>query len=278
MTSTTFSKANIGVRIAACTAIFLVQSLDAAAQTAAKTHMKTLGVIGGTSWRSTVEYYRYINQAVNDYYGTNTNPPVIIYNLNQREIHDLQVQGRWDVVADIYSDAALKLQSIGAQAVLFAANTPYKVYGEVSRRTRVPILHIADATGIAIRQAKLKKVGLIGTKYTMEDGYIQQWLHGYYHVDVVVPTSQIVRDELQRTIQKELGLGVFTPETKQYVLDQIEALRQRGAEGIVLGCTEFPLIVGPSDVRIPVFDTTLLHSQMAVDFILDNATPRRPGE
>jgi len=232
------------------------------------TAMKTLGVIGGTSWHSTVEYYRYISQAINDYYGDETNPPLIVYNLNQRAIHDLQADGRWDKIAGIYSDAGVKLKAAGALGVLFAANTPHKVYSEVSQRIGVPILHIADATGAAIKHAHLSKVGLLGTKYTMEDGFIPQWLKEHYGIDVLVPASQAVRGELQRMIQRELGMGIFKPASKQYVLEQIEDLRGRAAQGIILGCTEFTLIISQSDVQIPAFDTTRLHAQMAVDFIL----------
>ncbi len=230
--------------------------------------MKALGLIGGTSWYSTVEYYKYINQSVNDYYGNETNPPLIIYNLNQRAVHDLQVAGRWDEIADIYADAGTRLRTAGARAVLFAANTPHKLYADVSRRIGIPVLHIADATGAAIQRAHLDKVGLLGTRYTMEDGFIQQWLKEHYEIDVLVPASQSVRDELHRVIHEELGMGTFKPASKRYVLDQIEDLRRHGAQGIILGCTEFTLIISQADVAIPAFDTTRLHAQMAVDFIL----------
>ena len=240
--------------------------------------MKPLGLIGGTSWHSSVEYYRYINQAVNDLYGNETNPPLLLYNLNQQQIHTLQLQNHWEEIASTYSDAALRLQSIGAQAVLFAANTPHKVYADVSRRIGIPILHIADATGIAIQRVGLTHVGLIGTTYTMEDGFMQDWLSEHYRINVVVPRSAAARQELQRIIQKELGMGIFKPKTKRYVLRQIEELERQGIQGIILGCTEFPLIISQSDVRVPVFDTTHLHAQMAVDFILGRYTPpERPN-
>lgn len=242
----------------------------------AAANMKVLGLVGGTSWHSTVEYYRYINQEVNDLYGSNTNPPLVLYNLNQHEIHALQLSGQWDRITDILSEAAIKLRAAGAEAVMFCANTPHKVYADVSRRTGIPILHIADATGLAIQRTGLTRVGLIGTKYTMEDGFIQLWLREHYRVEVVVPTSAAVRTELHRIIQKELGMGIFKPETKRYVLDQIEELRKGGAQGIILGSTEIPLIIGQSDVQIPVFDTTRLHSLMAVDFILGRYVPRAP--
>jgi aspartate racemase len=237
--------------------------------------LQPLGLIGGTSWHSTVEYYRDINQAVNDLYGDNTNPPLILYNMNQREIHALQLEGRWQDIADELTAAALRLRAAGARAVIFCANTPHKVYGDVARRVGIPILHIADATGLAIQRAGLTRVGLIGTLYTMEDGFIKDWLRDRYHIEVLTPSSSAVRHELHRMIQKELGMGVFKPETKRYVLEQIAELHSRGAQGIVLGCTEFPLIIDQSDVSFPVFDTTRLHSMMAVDFIVGRYQPAR---
>ena len=230
--------------------------------------MRTLGLIGGTSWYSTVDYYRYINEAVNDAYGNSTNPPLILYNMNQERIHELQGKGQWDEIAALYAQAAIRLRAGGAQAILFCANTPHKVYAQVTRTTDLPILHIGDATGMAIRSIGLKKVGLIGTLYTMEDGFMVDWLKEHYGIETLIPSSVSARQELQRIIQEELGRGVFKVESKKYVLQQIEELRQRGAQGIVLGCTEFPLIIKRQDVELPLFDTPRLHSQMAVDFIL----------
>ena len=235
--------------------------------------MKPLGLIGGTSWYSTVDYYRDINQAVNDAYGNNTNPPLVLYNLNQQRTHELQVAGRWDEIADIFANAAARLEAAGAEGILFCANTPHKVYAQVARRTKLPILHIADATGAAIHAQGLRKVGLIGTLYTMEDGFFAARLKAQHGIETLLPESAAVRLELNRIVYKELALGVFKPESKQYVLQEIEALRRRGAEGVVLGCTEFPLVIKQSDVAIPVFDTAQLHSQMAVDFILGRAKP-----
>ncbi len=249
----------------------VVLPLDSSPQSSrlpAASAMKTLGLIGGTSWYSTVDYYRYINEAVNDAYGDNTNPPLIVYNLNQAKVHELQAKGKWDEIADLLADAANRLKAGGAQGIVFCANTPHKVYAQVARKTDLPILHIGDATGAAIRSAGLKKVGLIGTQYTMEDGFMTDWLKDHYGIETIVPDSASARRELHRIIQKELGLGVFKPESKKFVLRQIAELQKRGAQGIVLGCTEFPLIIKPRDVNAPIFDTPRLHSQMAVDFIL----------
>lgn len=230
--------------------------------------MKTVGLIGGTAWYATVDYYRYINKAVNDAYGDNTNPPLIIYNLNQQKIQELQARNQWDQIAAIDAEAAARLRRSGAQAILLCSNTQHKVYAQVARSVDIPILHIGDATGMAIKKAGLKKVGLIGTKFTMEDGFLSTWLKEHYGIETIVPASASARQELHRIIQKELDVGIFKSESKKYVLEQIQALRQRGAEGVILGCTEFPLIIKQADLSIPVFDTTLLHAQMAVDFIL----------
>ena len=244
---------------------------EKSAQLPPASSMKTVGLIGGTSWYSTVDYYRYINEAVNDAYGNSTNPPLILYNMNQERVHELQAKGRWDEIAVLLTQAANRLQAGGAQAIVFCANTPHKVYPQVSRNIDLPILHIGDATGLAIRGSGLKKVGLIGTRYTMEDGFMADWLKDHYEIETVVPSSAPARQELHRIIQQELSLGVFTPESKIYVLEQMKQLQKHGAQAIVLGCTEFPLIIKKQDFDLPLFDTPRLHSQMAVDFILGKA-------
>lgn len=230
--------------------------------------LKPLGLIGGTSWHSTLEYYSYINQAVNDTFGNNTNPPLLLINLDQHHIHELQRAGRWDSIALILTDACDRLQKAGAAGIIFCANTPHKVYEEVQRKTVLPILHIADATGKAIVRQKLRKVGFIGTLFSMEEPFITQRLKDQFKIDVIVPDKETDRQRLHTIIQEELSLGILKSGSKFFILDQIRLLKERGAEGIVLGCTEFPLIIKPEDVDIPVFNTTLLHAAAGVDFIL----------
>lgn len=230
--------------------------------------LKMLGMIGGTAWYSTVDYYRYINEAVNDAYGDNTNPPLLLYNMNNAKTQELQAKGQWDETALLFSQVAARLRAGGAQAILFCANTSHKVYPQVARTLDVPILHIGDATGAAVRTAGMKKIGLVGTKYTMEDGFMVDWLKEHYEIEATVPSSASSRQELQRIIHEELDRGIFRPESKRYLLEQMDELRKRGAQGIALACTEFPLIVRQRDFALRVFDTTRLHSQMAVDFIL----------
>ena len=232
--------------------------------------LKTIGLIGGTSWHSTVEYYAYINQKINDAYHNNTNPPMVLINLNQHYIHELQKADRWDSIAEILTNSCNTLSKAGVQAVMFCANTPHKVYDDVQAKCPVPILHIADATGWAINEKKIKKVGLIGTRFTMKEDFISNRLYGKYNVDVIVPEDEKVINKLQEIIEKELSLGILKPETKQYILEVISNLINRGAEGIILGCTEFPLIIEQKDVSVPIFNTTLLHAQLGADFVLGN--------
>jgi aspartate racemase len=239
--------------------------------------MKTLGIIGGTSWHSTIEYYRHINSAVNEVYGNETNPPLILYNLNQAKIHSLQHEGRWDDIATIYSNIASRLESIGADAIIFAANTAHSVFTKVVPTIRVPILHIGTALGAAIQRAGLTSVGLLGTIFTMQQEFLRAWLHDHYGITVTTPASATARERLQFIIERELGLGKSTPASKQFILNEIAELERRGARAIVLGCTELPLIIKPSDVNTPVFDTTRLHSQMAVDFVLERGAQTFPA-
>jgi aspartate racemase len=188
--------------------------------------------------------------------------------MNNALVQELQAKGQWDEIASLFSQAAARLRAGGAQAILFCANTSHKVYPQIARTLYVPILHIEDATGVAIRAHGFSKVGLVGTKYTMENGFLLDWLKGHYGIESFVPPSVSARQELQRIIHEELDRGIHKPESKKYVLAQMEELRKLGAQGVVLACTEFPLIINQRDFALPVFDTTRLHSQMAVDFIL----------
>jgi aspartate racemase len=206
---------------------------------------------------------------VNERFGNNTNPPLLLVNLDQHEIHELQKKNNWDSIAGIFINAAKKLQSIGAEAIVFCANTPHKVYEQVSGSLRIPVLHIADATGAAVIEKKIKKVGLIGTLYTMEDDFISGRLKNKYQIETIVPADVSSRNELQRIITEELAMGVFKEKSKQFILGQISLLRQKGAEGIILGCTEFPLIIKDQDVDFPLFNTTYLHCKIAAAFILN---------
>lgn len=229
--------------------------------------MNTLGLIGGTSWHSTIEYYSMINQTVNDHFGNNTNPPLLVYTLNQAEVHRFQKEDKWDAIAYLLVEAALRLNKAGAKAVIFCANTPHKVFDDVQQKLDFPILHIADATAKSIHKKRLKKVLFIGTKYSMEENFITKRMEEN-GIEVLVPRERIVIDELHRIIQEELTYGKVIRHSKEFVLSEIEKSIDQGAEGVVLGCTEFPLMIFQEDLAIPAFNTTEIHAKAAVDFIL----------
>ncbi len=240
--------------------------------------MKTLGLIGGTSWHSTIEYYRIINQATNEHFGNNTNPPLLLFNLNQALIHQYQVEDNWLGIAELITKAANRLIVAGAEAIMFCANTPHKVCPTVESEISVPVLHIADATAQAIQARADDTVGFLGTKFTMNEDFVTRRI-AQRGPDVIVPEDPEERDELHRIIQRELTFGQIKADSKQYVLESIAVMIDRGAKGIVLGCTEFPLMISENDVDVPVFNTTELHALSAVEFILqsNNAVPTSIG-
>ena len=234
-----------------------------------KKEMKKLGLIGGTSWHSTIEYYRYINHAVNTHFGDNTNPPLLVYTLNQSLIHQYQKESKWNRIAELLEDAGKSLQKAGAEMLMFCANTPHKVYDTVTDKIDLPILHIADATAEAVLAKGLSKVCFLGTKYTMTENFVTQRIANH-NIEVFSPDENHMVEELHRIIQKELTYGNIIPESKQYVMDVIKSFTEKGAEGVILGCTEFPLMIQPKDLQIPIFNTTEIHAKAGVDFILQD--------
>lgn len=231
--------------------------------------MRTLGLIGGTSWHSTIEYYRYINQQVNDYFGDNTNPPLLVYTLNQSLIHQFQIESKWSEIANLLTNAARSLEKAGAEKVMFCANTPHKVYDMVEQEINIPMLHIADATAEVIHSLGIKKVCFLGTKYSMMEDFITQRIANN-NIEVFIPERNTDISELHRIIQKELTYGKVIPRSKNFVLDVIQSLVDKGAEGVVLGCTEFPLMIKENDLKIPIFNTTEIHATAGTDFILQD--------
>jgi len=232
-----------------------------------ESEMNVLGLIGGTSWHSTIEYYSTINQSVNEHFGNNTNPPLLVYTLNQAEVHRFQIENKWDSIAHMLVDAGVNLNKAGANAVLFCANTPHKVFDSVQEKLTIPVIHIADATAEAIHKKELKKVLFIGTKYSMEETFITKRIEDN-GIEVLVPEEQQVIDELHRIIIEELTYGEIVASSKEYVMNVIKNSIDQGAEGVILGCTEFPLMIFQEDLDIPIFDTTKIHSMAGVDYIL----------
>ena len=232
--------------------------------------MKRLGLIGGTSWHSTIEYYRLINEAVNQHFGDNTNPPLVLVNQNQAAIHQYQVEDRWDKIAEMFIEASRQLIAAGVEGLMFCANTPHRVYEHVDAEISVPILHIADAAADVIKSQNIDCVGFIGTEYSMEQDFVPGRI-GEHGIEVHVPDTTAVREELHRIIQQELTFGKIEDASKRYVLDSIVAMQAKGAQGIVLGCTEFPLMFPDGVPNAPEFNTTRIHAAAAVEFILGSA-------
>ena len=225
--------------------------------------MRTLGLIGGTSWHSTVAYYKLINEGVGEHIGTRGNPELILYSIN---IEIMREQDR-DKINAKYLEVSKKLIGAGAGAILICANTPHMVYDFVQPQIEVPILHIADATGKEATRLGLKKLGLLGNRPTMTGDFIPGVLKQKYGIETIIPEDHAV-SQSHRFVSVELTRGKFTETARSFYRDQIEQLRRRGADGIILGCTELPLLIKAADVKVPTLATTDLHARMAVDFIM----------
>jgi len=228
--------------------------------------MQTLGLIGGFSWVSTVEYYKLINQGVNDKLGGLEFPQCVIYSFNYAEIKKYSNTDNWEMTFQLVLKACNDLKSCGITGIVLCANTMHLIADRLEQETGLPVIHIATATAAEIEKAGLKKVGLLGTKFTMELDFFKSKLLDK-GIDVIIPNEDD-REFLLQTIYDELGKGIFSEQTKQRYLSIISGLMNDGAEGIVLGCTEIPLIIKQSDVPVPIFDTTLLHSRAAIEFAL----------
>jgi aspartate racemase len=214
-----------------------------------------------------VEYYSAINQAVNDHFGDNTNPPLVLFNVNQAEVHKRQREDNWNAVAQIFIEAAQCLERADVEAISFCANTPHKIYADVAAKVSVPIIHIADVTASAIQKRGLASACFIGTQYSMQDDFVTGRIasHG---IDVSVPEDEDVIRELHRIIQQELTFNDIRTESMRYVIQQLQAMIDAGSQGAILGCTEFPLMLNDEDLAVPVFDTTRIHAAALGNFVL----------
>lgn len=228
--------------------------------------MKTLGLIGGMSWESTIPYYRIINEVVKERLGGLHSARLILYSVDFAEIEACQAAGDWAKSAEIMADAAVKLQQAGADYIVICTNTMHKVVPEMLAKLQIPIIHIADATAAALKKQGIKKAALLGTKYTMTQDFYKQRLvdNG---IEVVVPEAndiKIVND----VIYNELCRGEIKEESRRKYVEIIRKLKEAGAEGVILGCTEIGLLVRPQDSSLPVFDTTVIHAEKAAEMAL----------
>jgi len=229
--------------------------------------MRTIGLIGGMSWESTVPYYRTINERVKERLGGLHSAELILYSVDFQPIEQLQHSGDWDETGRILARAAQSLESAGADCVVLCTNTMHKVADQVAAAARIPLLHIADATGKAVVSAGFDTVALLGTKFTMEQEFYRGWLKNNYQLNVLIP-GESDRQLIHRIIYDELCLGEALNESRDVFKETIDRLVSAGAQGVILGCTEISLLVGPEDSRVPLFDTAAIHAQYAVDWAL----------
>ncbi|MEC5320102.1 aspartate/glutamate racemase family protein [Brenneria populi subsp. brevivirga] len=229
--------------------------------------MKTLGLIGGMSWESTIPYYRTINEYVKNRLGGLHSAKIILHSVDFHDIEQLQAQGDWRRAAQVLSDIAIGLGNAGAQAIVICTNTMHKVADAVEDASRLPLLHIADAAGENIFRRGMKKVGLLGTRYTMEQDFYRQRIYQRYGITVITP-EPAARELVNRVIYQELCLGKIDARSRQSYREIIRRLVEQGAEGIILGCTEIPLLLSADDASVPLFDTSVLHATAAAKYAL----------
>ncbi|MFX1672074.1 aspartate/glutamate racemase family protein [Paraburkholderia sp. A2WS-5] len=231
--------------------------------------MKTIGVIGGMSWESSAEYYRLLNRYAKARLGGHHNARSLMATVDFADIEALQRSGDWDALGVQMAQAAAQLERGGADLVLLATNTMHRVCASIEAAIAIPFLHIADPTGDALRAAGVTRVGLLGTRYTMEQDFYTGRLRNVHGIEALVPDER-ERLDVHRIIYDELCHGAVKAESRGVYQRVIEALAARGAQAVILGCTEITLLIKPEDSAIPVFDTTALHAQAAVDWALEN--------
>ncbi|EPO0900705.1 aspartate/glutamate racemase [Citrobacter amalonaticus] len=229
--------------------------------------MKTIGLLGGMSWESTIPYYRLINEGIKQQLGGLHSASLLLHSVDFHEIEACQSRGEWDKAGDILAQAAIGLQQAGAEGIVLCTNTMHNVAEAIESRCSLPFLHIADATGRVISAQGMRRVALLGTRYTMEQDFYRGRLEQQFAIECLIPDAD-ARAMINRVIFDELCLGQFTEASRQYYVEVIEALAAQGAEGVIFGCTEIGLLVPVERSPIPVFDTAAIHAADAVTFML----------
>lgn len=223
--------------------------------------MKTIGLIGGMSWESTVTYYQIVNETIKRELGGLHSAKVLLYSVDFAEIEKYQANGEWDKSADVLSDAAVNLEKAGADYIVICTNTMHKVVPQIQQKISIPILHIAEATADELKVRGISKVGLLGTKYTMTQEFYKNKLTEA-GIEVVIPDEEGV-ETVNDIIYNELCLGIISEESKKKYLNIISGLEELGVQGVILGCTEIGLLIQQKDTKLPVFDTTQIHATRA---------------
>lgn len=228
--------------------------------------MKTIGLIGGLSWFSTVLYYQQINLLINERLGGANYANILLYSINFNEFNELQKQNNWEEIEKLLVNIAIRLELAGAECILICSNTPHVVADAISSRLKVPFLHIATATAQEIAKQQINQVGLIGTKFTMEHGFFTKRL-AESGIQSLIP-EEVDRDFIHTSIFNELSRGIYTENTRIKYVEIMKNLKQRGAAGIIFGCSEISLLIKPEECLLPVFDTTMIHARAAVEFAI----------
>jgi aspartate racemase len=229
--------------------------------------MKTIGLIGGMSWESSAEYYRIMNQTVQERLGGLHSAQCILFSFDFQEIEHLQHQGEWEKLTELMIRAAKRLEGAGAEVLIICTNTMHKMAEEVQTSVKIPLVHIADATAKAIMEKGLDKVALLGTRFTMEEDFYKKRLREKYKFEVIIP-SESDREVVDSVIYNELCCGITHQSSREQFKAIIKKLASNGAQGVILGCTEIPLLISQQDAEIPLFDTTKIHAQAAVEMAL----------
>jgi aspartate racemase len=230
--------------------------------------MKTIGLLGGMTWLSTLEYYRIINETVKQELGGFHSARCVLYSFNFDDIKQTHNEEDWEEATRLMIDAARALKSAGADFIVICTNTMHKMADEVQETTGLPLVHIADATASAIKAMNINKVGLLGTRFTMEETFYKNRLFERHGIETVIPEEED-RQLINDIINRELGNGEFILSSKEDFKRIINRLEEKGAEGIILGCTEIPLLIKQEDYELPLFDTTTLHAEAAVKYALN---------
>jgi aspartate racemase len=229
--------------------------------------VKTIGLIGGMSWESSAEYYRLINQETKRRLGGHHNARTLMLTVDFAEVEHLQHTGDWDALGGMLADAACRLERGGADCVVLCTNTMHKLADRITAVVRIPMLHIADAVAVAIRESGRHRVALLGTKFTMEERFYADRMRQKFGIETIVPGAS-ERQVIHDVIYNELCHGVTRAESRAAFQAIIESLARDGAEAVILGCTEIPLLISQADSKLPVFDTTAIHAATAVEFAL----------
>jgi len=233
-----------------------------------KDKMKTIGLIGGTSWVSTIDYYRLMNQLTHEKLGHSNAARIVLYSVNFQDFKNLLDINDWKTIAALFTDIARKLKDAGADCLVIGANTPHLIAEDVQEAVSLPLIHIADATGKEILNSNIKKVALLGTKFVMDNSFFKDKL-ALYGIETILPMA-MERNFIHESIFSELTKAIFTEETKKKYLKIIDRLIEEGAEGVIYACTEIPILLKDEKVNVKTFDTIYIHAKAAVDFATED--------